>query len=295
MYFPSENNISLSHPYQGYESAEQKQELLLECFPTNVDIYMARWIHSYREGNIFIPQYQRKSGTWIHNIHPREAQLVLGFQIPHWVTRIFNTMRSFTLDKTHFEKIFPQYALPSIVCSSYHEIHENFWNIPSAYKVLKPQFWTRSKGIFIQSQLPYTEDFLLENYPYLLQEFHDTSAWFYDTPGLHDFRVVLLNGEIIWKFLRQPEVGKYTANSFRKWNFIDLETWQIPREIQNIIDEIEAYCRPRFPHRYYSIDMGQWKNGVIKVFEVNSAPGLTNAKISQKLWEYITKNILKIH
>lgn len=294
VYFPLESNIPLTHPYYGYENAEQKQEWLLDCFPKSVEIYMARWIQSYIGDNTFIPQYQKKAGIWVENTKPREAHLILWFQIPKSVTRIFNTMSSFTLDKTRFEKIFPQYAIPSVVCESYEEMQENFWNISSILKVLKPQFGTRSKGIFIQEKIPKFQDIWEDNYPYLLQEFHDTSQWFYSFPGLHDFRVVMLNGEIIWKFLRQPEIGKYTANSFKKWNFIDLETWELPDEIRKIINGIEAYCTPRFQHRYYSIDMGQWKNGEVKVFEVNSAPWLTNKKIAEKLWHYIIKNILKI-
>jgi len=57
---------------------------------------------------------------------------------------------------------------------------------------------------------------------------------------------------------------------------------------------VEYYCAQRYKHRYYSIDFGRGKNGEIKIFEMNSAPGLTNERLSGKLADYICKNILKV-
>lgn len=214
--------------------------------------------------------------------------------IPNDVTKIFNTIREITQDKTVLERIFPKYVIQSIICNNYEDIKQNFDSISTDLKVLKPIKWTRSKWIFIQDFLPSKNEIASDFYPYLLQEFLDTSRGFYGYPWIHDFRVILLWWKIIWKFLRQPEAWKYTANSFRRWWLIDLNNWEIPWEIQNIIDEIEVYCATEYKHRYYSIDFWIWKSWEIKIFEMNSAPWLTNDTIARNLWEYMYENFLKV-
>jgi len=296
VYFSKEGWSHITHPYEGIRpNVEEKQEALLNAFPTNVNIYIARSETSHIQWNIFQPQYIREKGLWTpYTWDNIEADLVIGFNIPKAVTRIFNTVREITHDKTYFENIFPDYSIQSVVCYTYEDIEKAFKNIQTSLKVLKPLKWTRSKWIFIQEDIPKKQDIETSYYPYLLQEFFDTSWWFYEYSWIHDFRIIMLWWNIIWKFLRQPEVWKYTANSFRKWNLIDLTDWELPDEIQKIVSKIESYCIKRFEHRYYSIDFGIWKNGNIKVFEMNSAPGLTTDYIAHKLWSYIAKNILKV-
>ena len=295
MYFPLEDESTpLIEPYQEKINAREKQEFFLQSFPPSVDIFIARWEKSHIRDNIFRAQFQKQWNIWIPFSQSIEADLVLWFQIPKEVNRIFNSLKSLTIDKTMIEDIFPQYTLKSTICKNYQDIQKYFSKSITELKVLKPQNGTRRKGIFIEKNIPNEAYFKKDYFPYLLQDFFDTSWWFYEFPGMHDFRIVMLNGEIIWKFLRQPEAWKYTANSFKKWWFIDLEDWKIPREIQKIIEVVEYYCAQRYKHRYYSIDFGRGKNGEIKIFEMNSAPGLTNERLSGKLADYICKNILKV-
>lgn len=294
MYMPLDNpNQKVTHPYQDRLKAEKKQNTLLTSFPSSVTVYIARWEKTHISWDTFQPQFFLKDKKWIpYKWEAVTADLVLWFQLPKWVEKIFNTIKPITLNKSIIEEIFPKYTLQSIICKDYNDIKEKFHKISTDLKVLKPQNGTRSKGIFIWKNIPEPQEFLEENFPYLLQDFFDTSQGFYEFPWLHDFRVVMLNGEIIWKFLRQPEKWTYTANSFRRWGFIDLEDWKIPEELNKIIHKIEAYCAKRFKHRYYSIDFWMWINGELKIFEMNSSPWLTNDRLSQKLWNYITKNIL---
>lgn len=296
VYFAKDGWQHVKHPYENIrENVEEKQEALLDFFPSNVEIYIARSEISHIFENTFQPQFIRNNKTWSkYNWIPIDADLVIWFNIPKDVSKIFNTIREITHDKTILEGIFPKYVIQSIICNNYEDIKQNFDSISTDLKVLKPIKWTRSKWIFIQDNLPDEDEILSEFYPYLLQDFFDTSRGFYQYPWIHDFRVIMLWWETIWKFLRQPETWKYTANSFRRWWFIDLLDWEIPWEIQSIIDEIEYYCASRYKHRYYSIDFGIWKSWEIKIFEMNSAPWLTNDTIARKLWEYMYENFLKV-
>ncbi len=274
---------------------EQKHLAFYSQFSKNTNIYTTQWPKSYVWGNSFIPQLYLSGQNWEKtNWNVVEWDLVLGFNIPKTVTNIFPSIREITQDKTIFEKLFPQYAIHSRVCYSYQDIVNHFKHISTPLKVLKPIKWTRSKGIIITDSLPASQDLESHFFPYLLQEFFDTSNGFYDFPWMHDFRIVMLSGKIIWKFLRQPASGKYTANSFRNGWFIDLREWELPWEIQKIVQDIESYCAKKFEHRYYSIDMGMGPHGELRVFELNSAPWLTDVPLARSLWAYIWKNILKV-
>lgn len=294
LYFPFEEDTSLVSPYQNIEKTEKRQKSMIDTFIKSwVDIYMARGIWNYKQENCFIPQFIYKKNIWHRNTQEITADLVLWFQIPWTVNRIFNTMRDFSWDKTQFEVLFPEYAIDSIVCKNYSEIEKNFSLIKTKRKVIKPQFWTKGRGVKIRKKLPLECKFLPENFPYLLQEFFDTSWWFYEFPWIHDFRVVILGGKVISKLLRQPPKWRFKSNNYHRGNFIDLEQWNIPEEIQKVITKIDTYFS-YIPHRYYSIDMGKSIHGEIKVFEINSAPGLSVPSIWVHLAQYITKNILKV-
>jgi len=271
VYFAKPGWAHIQHPYENIrENVEKKQEALLDVFPSEIKIYIARSKESHIEKNTFQPQFIRHNGIWRkYTWSPITADLVIGFNIPKSVTRIFNTIKSITINKTHFENLFPDYAIKSIICNSYEDVEKKFNKISTKLKVLKPINGTKSKWIFIGNNIPPKNEFLSEDYPYLLQEFFDTSWWFYGYPWIHDFRVIMLWWNIIWKFLRQPELWKYTANSFRRGGLVNLINWPLPTEIQEIVDEIEDYCRQRFEHRYYSIDFGVWENWQVKVFEMN--------------------------
>jgi len=296
IFFPiKDDTVDILDPYQEKENAKEKQEKLLEVLWKNTTIFMARWLSSHIVVNLFSPQFRRtNTWDWVSYKWEIHADLVLWFKIPKWTTHIFPSISKFTKDKTIFEKHFPDLAIKSISCKNYNDIKWNFSKIHSKLKVLKPQRWTRSQWIYIQKNIPLQKELPVEFYPYLLQEFHDTSKWFYNFPWFHDFRIVMLNGEVIWKYLRQPAPWKYTANSFREWKLHNLKNWALPNEISRIVTKVESYLQDKYKHRYYSIDIGIWKTWEIKVFELNSAPWLSDSELAEKLWKYINKNILFI-
>ena len=295
LYFDAPFEVSFAYQYIK-KWIRIKQEELLSCFPQEqVDIFMARGNKSYVWGNTFIPQFQKIGKKW-KKIHVRNitADIVLGFPIPTWVTAIFPSIRDISLEKTYIERLFPKYTLRSLVCQSYKNIEENFYNIQSSLKVLKPLCGTRGRGIKIQETLPLKEELPEKYFPYILQEFFDTSSGWEWYIWYHDFRVVILNGQVIWKFLRQPKKGSYISNTHKKWAFYDLTEEILPDDVREIVSQIDDFLVQKYPVRFYSIDFGRNTDGELKIFEVNSAPGLSTPFIAQSLGNYIRENILKI-
>jgi glutathione synthase/RimK-type ligase-like ATP-grasp enzyme len=274
-----------------------RENQMLQKIPQNkVDIFMVRDLKYFYWKNEFSPEYILVWDSWkIYKWEHIYWDLVYGFKMPQWVTHTFpSKISEITKDKTLIETLFPKYTFQSIICKTYEEIAENFDKITSNIKVLKPQFWAYGKWIFMSESLKDFSHFSEENFPYLLQDFLDTSSWFYTMfSWIHDYRVIILNGEIVAQSVRQPKSGDYLSNVSEGWNIHDISDFKIPNEILEIIQSVDEYCK-KYEHRYYSIDMGRGRDRNIKIFEMNSAPWLTNNTISIELWNYIAKNILKV-
>ena len=68
----------------------------------------------------------------------------------------------------------------------------------------------------------------------------------------------------------------------------------LPDDVREIVSQIDDFLVQKYPVRFYSIDFGRNTDGELKIFEVNSAPGLSTPFIAQSLGNYIRENILKI-
>lgn len=269
---------------------------MLEIFQQhNITTFLVRFEKNYLGGDIFLPDYVMKEWQWVeYNGGEIYSHLTLGTKIPKEVKNIFPSLYKYMRDKYITEQLFPQYCIKSIICHNYWEIQENFQRIKTKFKVLKPYNESQGKGIIISQNIPHKTQLKERFYPYLLQEFFDTSKWFWGYRWYHDFRIIMLDGEIIAKILRQPKSWKLIANVAQDGVLRDMEQEEIPEEIEKIIFEVEAYFAKKQEHRYYSVDFWVNEKGTIKIFEMNSYPWLWTSKTAKCVWEYIINNILKI-
>lgn len=280
-------------PYLGEKSANRHKEFI-SYFPWSVRFFLAIHENQYLGGDSFKPQFIRDWNNWKeHRWILIQADLILWMSWKVNSEKIYhNKIKDFCKDKTQIESIFPEYSFKSEICNSYSEILKKHENINSEIKVYKPCFGSRALGIVISDTLP-SKSQLTWEYPYLIQEFMDTSAGFEWYSGVHDFRVIILNWKITGSFLRIAPNWIMTANVATWAEIIDFH-WKIPDKIQTLINSVESYIAPRYPERYYSIDIGIGKSGEIKIFELNSNPMLSTPWIIQWLATHIIKNILKL-
>ena len=297
IYLSKEYNWKLSYPFEFHNARLQNQiEDFISVFPQDkVDIYYAQTHKSHIQNNDFIVQFYKWEYTWVACNRKITADFVYGSYIPQSVThKLDASLKKLFIDKVQIENIFQNHALSSIICPSYEDIQKYFWKIQSPFKVLKPQYGTRGRWIFIQEHIPQKKEITEDLYPYILQEFFDTSRGIFGYHWYHDFRVIILNGSIIWKVLRQPENSWFISNTAQSGTVIDLENFWIPESIECIIDEVDDYLWKLSKERFYSIDFWVWISGEIKIFEMNGNPALSFPLIAHRLWTYIAKNILKV-
>lgn len=222
-------------------NSKKTRETFILLPPRTSKYFYGSWKKKLYMMKYFYTSISKNRKKWVqikwYNI---EADLVLGFPIPIWVTAIFPSIKDITLEKTYIETVFPDHTLHSLVCENYIDIEKNFWHIKTELKVLKPLRGTRGRGIFIQEYIPQKEELPELYYPYILQEFFDTSSGWESYPGYHDFRVVILNGKIIGQFLRQPKKGSYISNTHKRWAFYDMSIEPLPDDVSKIVTQIDS-------------------------------------------------------
>lgn len=136
--------------------------------------------------------------------------------------------------------------------------------------VLKPRFGFGGKGVRILEQGEDWEespDLLVQRYVQPASELPHV-----DFHGAHDFRVMVVNGDIMASYYRLNEEGDRANSSFgAEKQFVDVES--IPEEVERIVREIDDELGSLKPAAY-SVDFmfDQDKNPWI--VELNSKPGL---------------------
>ena len=117
-----------------------------------------------------------------------------------------------------------------------------------------------------------------KNFPVLISEFIDTSEGIPQVVGIdshHDFRMIVIDGEIIQSFARTPPKGSLTANVAQGGATHEIALAQIPPAARALAKKIDAKFAS-YP-RAYSIDLG-FEDRTPKLIELNSQPALFSQK-----------------
>lgn len=136
--------------------------------------------------------------------------------------------------------------------------------------VLKPRYDFGGRGIKIVKDI---EEFEIgENL--LVQRFIDSKSGIpdLDIDGVHDLRVIVVNGEPVTSFVRTPNQG-LISNVSRGGSMTHIEIEDVPESALRIVDEVEDVFR-RFGSRVYAVDFIFDENGEPWILEMNSKPGL---------------------
>ncbi len=175
-------------------------------------------------------------------------------------------------DKYRTYELFEEFCPKTILVNNEEELEKALAEIPSEKKVIKPIDDEEGNGVFIGS-----EEYILNEcpheFPLLAQEFLDSSAGIPGMmTGVHDFRIALLNGEVIFTFYRTPPEGDLRANVARGGKLTIVEPEDIPAEFMEIAKKIDAHFA-NYPKRFFGVDVALTPNGP-KIIELNSRLGL---------------------
>jgi len=168
-----------------------------------------------------------------------------------------------------------EYMPQTLLIESEEDIPEVVSKIKTDWVVLKPFNGLKGLGIFIGSKEKAGDFKFNEKFSkYVAQEFVDTGGGIPGlTPGLHDLRIAVVNGEIVWAHIRIPLKGSYLANAARGGNLTEVNPKLIPKNIKEIVSKISDRFYNEYDNPVYSLDFGIGKDGKPYIFEINDQIG----------------------
>lgn len=141
--------------------------------------------------------------------------------------------------------------------------------------VLKPFSGLKGIGIYIGPKNGAYDFELNKKYKlYIAQEFVDTSGGIPGiTEGLHDLRLAIVNGKVVWSHVRVPPEGSLKANAAGGGILTEVDIDKIPKEVMEIAQKVIKDFYGKYDNPTYSLDFGIDKSGKPYIFEINDQIG----------------------
>jgi len=190
-------------------------------------------------------------------------------------------------NKMQTAHLFPHLSPRTVLLKTKEDVYKA-QEISSDRIVLKPVNGSGGAGIHIVNRQDLEKATL--SYPCIAQEFLDTST---GIPGivdtLHDFRMIIADGDILLTFTRSPTSGNLLSNTSKGGYMVVVPSELRPEGALNLIPVIEARFA-RFTPRLYSIDCARTPDGTWKLIELNDQPGvMTRVECGTEADAYFTK------
>lgn len=273
----------MDYPFTKAEYLESYQELDLEIQNLGGKFYIVRDNATYLGNWEF-------SNSWkfIDNQIVEAGEVKIDVIYDKWEFISDNTLpvlnsefvNEVCTDKYKTYQMFKEFCPKTILVNNEQEYSNALNTINWDKKVIKPLDGEEWHGVFI-----WDHEYLKSCkyvFPMLVQEFLDTSAWIPGIyVGIHDLRLVYINGEIIFSFYRTPPEGQLLANiSQGGWiGLIDINN--LPKKVLDISNVVKEnftwdYC--------FGLDIG-FVDGQPKIIELNSRVWLQ----ASSRWEVFVK------
>ncbi|MFH1564460.1 MAG: hypothetical protein ABIC82_01270 [bacterium] len=180
------------------------------------------------------------------------------------------------VDKIKTFEAFPDISPKTAYIHSYQAFLEQIgeWQMePEEMIVLKKNFETEGRGIFIVPVSNVKKELYSDWNDIIIQEFLDSSIGIPNiTNGLHDLRVTVINGRPINSFLRVPKEGSYLANVSQGGQGTSIDLDNVPKDVIDLVCRIDEKVKKYFP-AIYAADFINSPKGY-KLLELNSRPGV---------------------
>jgi glutathione synthase/RimK-type ligase-like ATP-grasp enzyme len=168
--------------------------------------------------------------------------------------------------------LLPQHFKPYHKISNQAGLEKAFSQIKGKYIVLKPDIGSGGTGVIIET--PEKVRQLNLDYPLILQEFIDSSRGIPGiTQGPHDLRLVFINDDLIYSYIRVPKEGSFLANVAQGGSMATVDLSDLPDSLAPLIRDVaEAFSA--FPKKIYTIDIMFDENVRPWIVELNTMPGI---------------------
>ncbi len=258
------------YPFNKEEFWISYQELNKIVIKHGAEFFIVRGQKTYIWNSEFSNSWQFKDWELVETWHLKVDILYnKWYFVPDNNIEIFNNIKldEICTNKWKTYDLFKEFCPKTILAWNEEEFLECLTKINTSKIVIKPLNEEEGNGVFIGD-----EDYIKKcpkQYPILIQEFIDSSngiPWI--IKWIHDLRVAVINGKILYSFIRTPAEWELLANVARGWKLEIIDIKKLPKEVLNITKHIDDKFK-KFDKRFYWIDMAFTNNG-IKIIELNS-------------------------
>lgn len=278
---PSDPPFSRSHYQASYE------ELYPMAEAAGFRIYRAPLSWFNRETQTFDQAWTFEKGRGWHltqNIRPDLIEDRAKFSEETQATKIYLASLFPFFNEPAFTKIANSKYETSLLLPAYFKPYHRVENstalekelsaIGGKYLVAKPEFGSGGKGVIIDTRENILHQKEELEYPLILQEFIDSSHGIPGiTPGYHDLRLVFINDEMIYSYIRIPKEGSFLANVAQGGSMEIIPPEKLPTSLLPIIADVQK-AFARFPRKIYTIDLIFDETARPWIVELNTMPGV---------------------
>ncbi len=263
-------------PFSDPDYFRAYQELTHEVSKAGGELFVVRDIASYLGDARFRTSWQLRNGV-VEETGELTADVIFnkGQATFDTTVPVFNhpELSAICTDKWHMYSLFSQFCPKTIRAENVSEAKKAIELCQTDTIVLKPLTGAEGRDILIVEPAEAVSSVQDSKYPIIVQEFLDTSV---GVPGLqqgiHDFRLAIIDGTVVYAEIRTPPPGSLQANVAKGGTFTIYKPDQAPESVLSIAREIDSHLQ-QFGHRFYSIDFGFTKFGP-RIIEMNSEVGI---------------------
>lgn len=205
-------------------------------------------------------------------------------------------MEEICTNKTRTCELFEEFCPKTIEVHDEKDLESAIEGISTPFVVAKPLDAYGGTGVMIGPKEEIRHK--VSSFPYLIQAFIDTSMGIPGiTEGRHDFRILIIQGEIASTLLRTPKPGSFVSNVSQGGSARVIPLEVIPKELMEMVKTVDSRFE-RFKTRIYSIDLGLHLGREWKIIELNCQPGLSiedynDGETGKRLFHKVVETLLE--
>lgn len=273
------------------------QEIVREVEKHEAEVYIVRG-KSYLGNGLFSHGWRIKDGSLSAVEEPFKVDLIFHRGNHETIPEACDCpmvnhpdLERFCGDKVKTAQTFPDISPKTTAVNSYTEFIDTIakWGIDPAEKiVLKKNFLCGGRGIYIRPVKDIDESIYGSWNDVLVQEFIDSSVGISGiVEGLHDIRVVTINGQPVYSFIRVPPSGSYLANVSQGGTEMAVPLDKLPPDLLQLVERVNQKFA-QYSSSIVACDFFNSKDG-FKLVELNAPPAVCDPAQSPETKNYIDK------
>ena len=291
----------MGYPFHKKEYYETYQQIISQIEKCGPEVYIVR-ADSYLGAGEFKAGWRFESGQLKKTNTEFQADLIFNRDDKNTIPNIYDCpiinkpeFDEICVDKFKTFELFPDISPKTAYIHTYEACHLELqiWKLqPNDLVVLKKNFETEGRGIFIIQTKDIKKDLYTDWSDIIIQEFIDSSIGIPKiASGLHDIRITVIGGTPINSFVRVPKKGSYLANIAQGGAGTSIDLKQVPKEVIDLVSKVDNTIEKFFPILYAADFMNSPKG--YKLVELNSRPGVQHPNWS-KTYNIFNDSIIKL-